>query len=78
MIPDKNGKTAQDSAQNAEKMGSFSLFDPLHFAQRVLKNWYWFVLLGFLGYCISFVYSKYYAQRVYSSSLSRQSKDPIA
>ena len=70
MIPDKNVKSAQDPSQNVDKMGSFSLFDPIHFAQRVLKNWYWFVILGFLGYCISFVYSKYYAQRVYSSSLS--------
>ena len=70
MIPNKNGNTTQETAQVAEKMGSFNLFDPVHFVQRVLRNWYWFVILGFLGYCISYVYSKYYAQRVYSSSLS--------
>ena len=28
------------------------------------------MILGFIGYCISYGYSKYYAQRVYSSSLS--------
>ena len=58
MIPNKNGNTTQETAQVAEKMGSFNLFDPVHFVQRVLRNWYWFVILGFLGYCISYVYSK--------------------
>ena len=69
MIPDKNN-SKQGAGQETEKIGSFNLFDPAHFVQRVIKNWYWFVILGFIGYCISFVYSKYYAQRIYASSLS--------
>ncbi|MDN5627103.1 MAG: polysaccharide biosynthesis tyrosine autokinase [Weeksellaceae bacterium] len=70
MIPDKNGNTAKNPGDTSEKMGSFNLFDPVHFLQRILRNWYWFVILGFLGYCISYVYSRYYAQRVYASTLS--------
>lgn len=72
MIPDKinTSKNTSSIEQDTEKIGSFNLFDPIHFVQRIIKNWYWFVLLGFIGYCIAFVYSKYYAQRVYSSSLS--------
>jgi hypothetical protein len=33
MIPDKSGNNTQGSAQAAEKMGSFNLFDPAHFVQ---------------------------------------------
>ena len=69
MIPDKNDNTTASTPQ-LEKIGSFNLFDIEHFVRRVIRNWYWFVILGFIGYCISYGYSKYYAQRVYSSSLS--------
>lgn len=67
MIPDKNTPGKNNLA---EKYGSFSLFDPEHFIRRVIKNWYWFVLMGLLGYGIYYIYNKYYAQRIYSSSLS--------
>ena len=70
MIPDKKNTGIKNADQNIEKMKSFSLFDPMHFLHRVIRSWYWFLILGFIGYCISFVYSKYYAQRIYSSSLS--------
>ena len=69
MIPDKNNNTTASTPQ-LEKIGSFNLFDIEHFVRRVIRNWYWFVILGFIGYCISYGYSKYYAQRVYSSNLS--------
>mgnify|MGYP003615960038 FL=1 len=69
MIPEKNNNTTASTPQ-LEKIGSFNLFDIEHFVRRVIRNWYWFVILGFIGYCISYGYSKYYAQRVYSSSLS--------
>src|SRR5690606_11288030 len=41
-----------------------------HFLRRVLKNWYWFVLMFFIGYVVAWVYSKYYAQNIYASDLS--------
>ena len=67
MIPDKNTPGKNNLS---EKYGSFSLFDPEHFIRRVIKNWYWFVLMGLLAYGIYYIYNKYYAQRIYSSSLS--------
>jgi hypothetical protein len=65
MIPDKIIKT-----EAKENVGTFSLFDIEHFLRRVLRNWYWFLLMGLIGYGIAYFYSKYYAQRVYASSLT--------
>ena len=71
MIPNsKNNSTKGNTNEKADKTGSFSLFDPLLFGRRLLKNWYWFLIMFLIGYAISYVYSKYYAQRVYSSKLS--------
>jgi len=71
MIPGKTN-VATDSAVVAseKKPGSFAIFDAAHFVRRVMKNWYWFVLMGLLGYAISYLYSRYYAQRIYASTLS--------
>ncbi len=69
MIPEKN-KTYDNPAEEDVKSKSFNLFDPINFLNRLLRNWYWFVILGMLGYAISFFYSKYYAQRVYASNLT--------
>ena len=68
MIPENNNK--QQHVEEEVKGKSFSLFDPMHFLHRILRNWYWFVILGMLGYSISYLYSKYYAQRIYQSQLS--------
>jgi uncharacterized protein involved in exopolysaccharide biosynthesis len=46
------------------------LFDIEHFLRRLLKNWYWFAFMLLIGYAISWVYSKYYAQNIYASDLS--------
>ena len=69
MIPGKDNlnKAAETPA---ERIGSFSFFDFEHFLRRVLRNWYWFLLMAIIGYGISWVYSKYYAQRIYASNLS--------
>ncbi len=67
MIP---GKENTDTSATQDKIGSFAIFDFEHFLRKVLKNWYWFVMMALLGYGISWVYSKYYAQRIYASSLS--------
>jgi len=69
MIPEKN-KTYDNPAEEDVKSKSFNLFDPINFLNRLLRNWYWFVILGMLGYAISYFYSKYYAQRVYASNLT--------
>ncbi|MGZ5197282.1 MAG: gliding motility protein, partial [Kaistella sp.] len=69
MIPGKEN-TAKSSSQQTEKVGSFAFFDVEHFLRRILRNWYWFALMAALGYAISWVYSKYYAQRIYESNLS--------
>ncbi|WP_306460070.1 hypothetical protein [Flavobacterium sp. B17] len=69
MIPGKD-TTVEKAASQKEKYGSFALFDIEHFLRRILKNWYWFVLMLFIGYSISWTYSKYYAQNIYASSLS--------
>ena len=67
MIP---GKENTNTPAEQDKVGSFAIFDFEYFIRRLLKNWYWFVLMAGLGYGISWVYSKYYAQRIYASSLS--------
>ena len=69
MIPDINNKHNNVPKTESESPG-FSIFDPIQFVHRVLRNWYWFVILGMLGYGIAYVYSKYYAQRIYASNLS--------
>lgn len=69
MIPDKETKIEKDDSQEG-KYGSFAMFDIAHFLNRTLKNWYWFVIMFIIGYAISWVYTKYYAQNVYASSLS--------
>ena len=68
MIPEK--ENIKETSTTKEKVGSFSFFDPVHFVRRVLNNWYWFVLMGILGYAIGWFYSKYYAERIYASNLS--------
>ena len=68
MIPEREVKT--DKIQPKEKTGSFAIFDIEHFIRRVLKNWYWFVMMLMIGYGIAYVYGKYYAQNIFSSSLS--------
>jgi hypothetical protein len=69
MIPGKETKVEKADSQK-DKHGSFALFDIEHFLRRVLRNWYWFVLMFFIGYGISWMYSKYYAQNIYASNLS--------
>ncbi|VFB03857.1 Uncharacterised protein [Chryseobacterium taihuense] len=69
MIPEKQN-TKSKSDEQKEKYGSFALFDVEHFLRRILKNWYWFVLMLSIGYVASWFYGKYYAQNIYSSSLS--------
>lgn len=71
MIPGKKstyaagvGPVEGDAVVEKEKAGSFALFDVEHFIRRIIRNWYWFVLMGLLGYAISYIYSKYYAQRI--------------
>ena len=68
MIPEREVK--KDKIQPKEKTGSFAIFDIEHFIRRVLKNWYWFVMMLMIGYGIAYVYGKYYAQNIFSSSLS--------
>lgn len=70
MIPGKGTTVENNNDSQKEKHGSFSLFDIEHFLRRVLKNWYWFVFMLFVGYIISWVYGKYYAQNIYASNLS--------
>jgi hypothetical protein len=69
MIPGKETKV-EKADSHKEKHGSFALFDVEHFLRRILRNWYWFVLMLFIGYGISWMYSKYYAQNIYASTLS--------
>ena len=68
MIPEKNTAIKQENPK--EKVGVFSLFDIQHFLIRIIKNWYWFLLFGAAGYAISFIYNRYYVQRIYASNLS--------
>ena len=67
MIP---GKENTNTTTTQDKIGSFAIFDFEHFLRKIVKNWYWFLLMAALGYGISWMYSKYYAQRIYASSLS--------
>ena len=69
MIPGKEN-LERSGSNTTEKEGTFALFDFEHFLSRVIKSWYWFVLMAALGYGISWVYSTYYAQRIYASNLS--------
>ncbi|MBP3839676.1 MAG: gliding motility protein, partial [Chryseobacterium sp.] len=69
MIPGKEN-TSKSASQQSEKVGSFAFFDVEHFVRRIIRNWYWFALMAAVGYAISWVYSKYYAQRIYASNLS--------
>ncbi|HEX7869754.1 MAG TPA: gliding motility protein, partial [Chryseobacterium sp.] len=69
MIPGKETLVGKSEVQK-EKYGSFALFDVEHFLRRVLRNWYWFVLMLSIGYVTSWFYGKYYAQNIFSSSLS--------
>ena len=68
MIPGK--ETTKNTPQQTDKIGSFAFFDVEHFLRRIVKNWYWFLIMAALGYGISYIYSKYYAQRIYASTLS--------
>ena len=69
MIPGKDNLN-KSATSPTDKVGSFAFFDFEYFLRRVLRNWYWFLLMAIIGYGISWVYSKYYAQRIYASSLS--------
>lgn len=69
MIPEKDTQVGKNAAQK-ERYGSFAMFDFEHFLRRLLKNWYWFAFMLLIGYAISWVYSKYYAQNIYASNLS--------
>lgn len=69
MIPEKDTKVSRTESSK-EKYGAFALFDIEHFLRRILKNWYWFVLMLLIGYTISWLYSKYYAQNIFASDLS--------
>ena len=68
MIPAKD--TADKNEAQKDKFGSFAVFDIEHFLRRILRNWYWFVLMLTIGYAAAYVYGKYYAQNIYSSNLS--------
>ena len=66
MIPEKNINESKNLEK--EKIGTFDFFNVEHFLSKIIKNWYWFLILGFLGYVTTYIYNKYYAQRVYASS----------
>ena len=71
MIPDRDNNTTQTSVvASTEKVGVFEIFSIENFIRRVVSNWYWFLILGLLGYSIYYVYDRYYVQRIYSSNLS--------
>lgn len=71
MIPGKEKSYHKTAASiSKEKAIGFLLFDIEHFLRRLFKNWYWFVIMGCLGYGIAYVYNKYYTQRIYASNLS--------
>lgn len=70
MIPEKqNHKNTANIKEEKENVGVFPFFDPVYFIRRIFKNSYWFVIMGVLGYTISYVYSRWYAQRVYASNI---------
>lgn len=62
MIPEKHRHVEK------EKVGTFDFFHIGHFVKRLTKNWYWFLLLGLMGYTVAYIYNKYYAQRIYASN----------
>ena len=68
MIPENKTKENIKEVSEKDKIGSFDFFDITHFIKRLIKNWYWFLLLGITGYTIAYIYNKYYAQRIYASS----------
>lgn len=69
MIPERVNAAEKNNSQK-EKYGSFALFDLEHFLRRILKNWYWFVFMFFIGYALAWGYTHYYAQNIYASDLS--------
>jgi len=69
MIPGKD-TTVDKSVAQKEKIGTFALFDIEHFLGKLIRNWYWFVLVLCIGYGTAWFYGKYYAQNIYSSNLS--------
>lgn len=77
MIPGKDDKVGRNDSSK-EKYGVFALFDIEHFVRRILKNWYWFVFMLFIGYAISWVYSKYYAQNIFASDISLSTSNNTA
>jgi capsular polysaccharide biosynthesis protein len=66
MIPEKNINESKNPEK--EKVGTFDFFNIEHFLSKIIKNWYWFLILGFLGYVTAYIYNNYYAQRIYASS----------
>ena len=71
MIPNRDNNTAQTSIMaTKEKVGAFEIFSIENFVRRLIGNWYWFLILGLLGYSVYYVYDRYYVQRIYSSNLS--------
>lgn len=69
MIPGKDTKETTKRQSN-EKIGTFEFFNPEFFIRKLIKNWYWFVILGFIGYSSFYIYNKYYVKRIYSSDIS--------
>ncbi|WKV53389.1 gliding motility protein [Riemerella anatipestifer] len=70
MIPEKVGQKTPSAQPEKSKVGTFDFFNLEFFIKKVLKNWYWFLLLGILGYAISYIYKKYYIQYTYESNIS--------
>lgn len=68
MIPEKEDKIKKNTEE--DKSIGFTPFDIEHFIRRLIKNWYWFVVMFLLSYGIGFIYDRYYAQRIYASELS--------
>ena len=60
MIPGKEN-TLEGAIVNApkEKIGSFIFFDVENFIRRIIRYWYWFVIMAVIGYFIAWVYNKY-------------------
>ena len=45
MIPEKNINESKNPEK--EKVGTFDFFNIEHFLSKIIKNWYWFLILGF-------------------------------
>lgn len=69
MIPSKKQNVMDTSQEIERKVKNFSIFDVQHFIRRIIRSWYWFVLMFTVGYAIAYVYIRYYAQRIYSSDI---------